>query len=138
MKYWKHRHLLKEFIIIVNIPESKTLNYELFNITGQPNIVTKESNKSYTWTFNSIPASSKDYYQVSDHEYAPRLVFSTANDLKFVFDKFINQNAFVYNANESMNDAVVAITKENSDKLEVALELQKLVVNNLNNFKIFR
>ena len=127
---------VKEFIIIVNIPESKTLNYELFNITGQPNIVTKESNKSYTWTFNSIPASSKDYYQVSDHEYAPRLVFSTANDLKFVFDKFINQNAFVYNANESMNDAVVAITKENSDKLEVALELQKLVVNNLNNLNI--
>lgn len=127
---------IKELVIVVNIPDSQTLNYELLNFTGDPIVVSKNGKKIYTWTFKSIPASSKDYYQESDHESTPRLIFSTAKDLHYAYDKFINQDAFIFTTNESMDEAVNIIKSKTDNQLTTTLNLQKLVSNDLNTLNI--
>ena len=127
---------VNELIIKVNIPASKTFNYELYNFTAEPVISNKNGMKVFTWKFNSIPANSKDYYQEADHGSAPRLIFSTAKDLKFAYDQFVNQDAFIFNTNESMDQAVENIIADETDQLTIALKLQKLVSNDLKNLHI--
>ena len=127
---------VKELIIVVNIPDSQTLNYELLNFIGDPIVDSKNGKKIYTWSFKSIPASSKDYYQESDHESTPRLIFSTAKNLHVAYDKFINQDAFVFTTNESMDKAVDTITSKTNNQLTTTLRLQKLVSNDLNTLNI--
>jgi len=127
---------VKELIVKVNIPASKTLNFELLNLSGEPLISNKNGKKVYTWKFESLPANSKDYYQESDHGSAPRLIFSTSKDLKFAYDQFINQDAFVFNTNESMDKAIDKISSNETDQLTIALELQKLVSNDLKTLNI--
>ena len=127
---------VNELIIIVNIPDSQILNYELLNFKGEPIIDNKNGEKIYTWKFNSIAANSKDYYQESNHEYSPRLIFSTAKNLQSAYDQFINQDAFVFNTNTSMDNAVDKITSDNTNQLTIALELQKFVSSALSTLNI--
>ena len=127
---------VKELIIKVNIPENKTFNFELFNIDVEPLVVTEKDGLVYTWTFNSLPANSKDYYLEKDHLSAPRLIFSTSKDLKKAYDFFVNQPAFDLNTNESMDAVVAVIINGNSDQLSIALDLQKLVCNDLSNINL--
>ena len=127
---------VSELIIKVNIPDSKTLNFELLNFAGEPVISGKNGKKVYAWTFKLIPANSKDYYQEADYGSAPRLIFSTAKDLKFAYYQFVNQNAFNFNTNESMDKAIDKIIADETDQLTIALKLQKLVVNDLKTLNI--
>jgi hypothetical protein len=127
---------VNELIIKVNIPDSKILNFKLLNFKTEPVISSKKGKKVYTWTFKSIPANSKDYYQEDDHGSAPRLIFSTTKDLKFAYFQFVNQNAFVFNTNENMNKTIDKITDDETDQLTIALELQKLVANDLKTLNI--
>ena len=127
---------VKEQIIKVVIPESLTLHSALTNIAGEPITETKNGKKIYIWTFNSIPAISKDNYQESDHGSSPRLIFSTSTNLESTYIDFVKQQAFDFTTNESMDKAVAKITNNESDKLKIALELQKIVSNNLNNIVI--
>ncbi len=127
---------VEELTIRVNIPDSKNLNFELFNIEGEHLVITEKDKIVYTWTFNSLPASSKDYYQEKDHLSAPRLIFSTAKDLKIAYDYFLNQPAFDFSTNEVMDKVVNDIVVNNSDQLKLALELQKIVSNELKTLNV--
>lgn len=127
---------VKELIIKVNVPETKALNFELLNNDTEPLVVTEKDGLVYTWTFNSLPANSKDYYKEKDHLSSPRLIFSTSKDLKKAYDFFVNQPAFDLNTNESMDAAVAEIIKENSNQLSITLELQKLVCNDMSNINV--
>ncbi|MBC8321799.1 MAG: DUF3857 domain-containing protein [Bacteroidetes bacterium] len=127
---------VNELVIRVNIPVSQNLKFELLNIVGEPVINIEKEKKVYTWTFESMPANSKDYYQDVDQIFAPRLIFSTAKDLHFVYDQFINQDAFIFNTNESMDKVVDKISANETNQLTIALELQKLVSNDLGTLNI--
>lgn len=127
---------VKELIIKVNVPENKTLNFELLNIDGEHLVLTEKDKVVYSWTFHSLAASSKDYYQEKDHLSSPRLIFSTAKDLKKAYDFFVNQSAFEFTTNEAMDKVVADIVGKNSDQLVVALELQKLVCNDLKTINV--
>lgn len=127
---------IQELIIKVNIPDSKNLHFELLNLDGDPTITTEKGKKVYIWTFKSISANSKDYYQLSDQLDAPRLIISTAKDMKFAYNQFVNQQAFTLKTNESMDKVVATISSENTDELSIALALQKLVSSNLGTLNI--
>jgi len=127
---------VKELTIKVNIPDSKSLNFELLNIIVEPLVLTDKNGFSYTWTFNSLPSNSKDYYQEKDHLSAPRLIFSTAKDLKKAYDFFVNQSAFDFSTNEIMDKVVADIEAKNNDQLALALDLQKLVSNDLKTLNV--
>lgn len=124
---------VNELTIQIVVPESKNTNFQLLNIEGEPKVVSTTKNKTYTWTFQSIPANSKEYYQVHNQLYEPRLVFSTDKNLHAALSKFASQKAFDFSTNGSMNDAVSKITNDETDPLKVALTLQKVVCNEINN-----
>ena len=127
---------VNELIIKVIIPESQTLNFSLLNFSGEPVLNNEKGRKIYTWTFKSIPANSKDNYQEADNKDEPRLIFSTAKDLEFVYNEFVSKPAFEFETNTSMNDAVNKITTAETDVLTIALQLQKLVSNDINNLNV--
>jgi len=127
---------IQELIIKVNIPDSKNLHFELLNLDGDLTITTEKGKKVYIWTFKSISANSKDYYQLSNQLDAPRLIISTAKDMKFAYNQFVNQQAFTLKTNESMDKVVATISSENTDELSIALALQKLVSSNLGTLNI--
>lgn len=127
---------VNELIIKINIPEKQTLNFELLNIEGTPVIESKNGMVTYAWKFNSIAANSKDSYQEHNHVTEPRLLFSTATDMKSAYKQFINQEAFNYTTNGSMDKVVSDIIKDETDQLKIALNIQKIVSNNINNLDI--
>ena len=127
---------VSKLIVKINIPDSKVLKYELINFISNPIIENKNGKKIYTWTFDSIPANSKDYYQESNHESVPRLITSTAKDLHAAYDNFINQDAFIFNTNESMDKVVDDVIANETNQLSIALKLQQLVCNDLSTLNI--
>lgn len=120
-----------ELTVKVNIPQSANLNFDLLNIEEEALEIIEKDKKVFEWKFNSIPASSKDYYQSYDHAQSPRLIFSTAKDLFSVYSSFVNQEAFNMTSNESMDNFVTTLMEENKDQLQIALEIQKVVSNDL-------
>jgi hypothetical protein len=127
---------LKELTVKVSLPASKKLNYKLLNIESKPAIKTENGLAAYSWTFNNLPASSKEDHQVSGHMDAPRLVFSSAEDLNSVYHTFVNQDAFKLETNTQMNALVKEVISKNPDQLAAALAFQKIVSNNLDNLNI--
>ncbi len=126
---------VEEMTIRVSIPDNLELRYELLNMTLDPVINTKNGKKIYEWSFKSLPATSKEYYQEHYNTLSPRLVFSTFN-MKDAINSFVSQEAFDYMNNESMNKTVGDIVSTETDKLKVALEIQKVVSNNLGSLNI--
>jgi uncharacterized protein DUF3858/uncharacterized protein DUF3857 len=126
---------VNELTIIVEVPSEQLLNLRLLNIAGAPVISNTESSTIYTWKFNSLPANSKDSFQEYDELSAPRLIFSTT-DLQSALSYFTNQSGFDFHANNSMKETVTKITDNENDQLRIALEIQKIVCNNLNNLNI--
>ncbi len=127
---------VKELTVKVNVPENKSLNFELLNIEGEHLVLTEKDKVVYSWKFHSLPANSKDYYQEKDHLSSPRLIFSTAKDLKKAYDFFVNQPAFEFTTNEEMDKVVADVMANNTDQLAVALELQKLVSSDLKTLNV--
>jgi len=126
---------VKELVIRVKIPAGSTLNYAVLNTNSNPVVTNKGGQQVFTWTFSSLPASSKDSNQDSDHTTIPRLIFSTI-DLQGAYSSFMNQEAFDYMTNESMTKAVEDIQAKENDELKTILAIQKLVSNNLSNLSI--
>lgn len=120
-----------ELTVKVNIPQSANLKFDLLNIQGKSMEVIEKDKKVFEWKFKSIPASSKDYYQLHNHTSSPRLFFSTAKDLFSVYSGFVNQEAFDMSTNESMDNFVSALMEEKNGQLQIALEIQKVISNNL-------
>ena len=126
----------KQLDIKVNVPISKSLQFDLLNIDREPVITTEEDKKAYTWTFNNLPANSKDDYQARDHLDTPRLMLSSAENPDELYNQFLNQDTFDFKTNEKMDKLVEKVSAENNDKLSTALAIQKVVSNDLNALSI--
>lgn len=126
---------VNELTIKVVIPDSKELNYELLNINGTPQTELKNGNKTYTWKFNSIPANSKDSYQENFHQDEPRIIFSTTN-MESSLQSFVDQGAFNFISNASIDEVVSNIMKKESYAFKIALEIQRTVSNDIVNIDI--
>jgi len=136
---------VKELTIIVKIPAKKTIldiRYSIFNdrassiehrisvnSSSKPIITTEGSFKVYTWTLKDIPAISAEEFQVSGYEFYPRLIFSTSDDRENLYNEFLAQPAFRYEANEEMASAVASIIADNKETTGIILKLQEKVVN---------
>ena len=121
--------------IIINIPESEDLYFNLMNSDTKPLVETKKGMKVYTWTFSDLPATSKDRFQPSNYASEPQLQFSTLT-FREAYESFVNQEAFDLITDESMSKVVQEELLKNNDKLKLVLELQKVVVNNIGNINI--
>jgi len=126
---------VKQLIIKVRVPAGKVLNYAILNLNTSPVRTKTKGFDVYTWTFKSLPASSKDRYQDNNHVSTPRLIFST-DDLQAAYSNFTNQEAFDYMTNESMTEIVTEIQSKENDELNTVLAIQKVVSNDLNNLRV--
>ncbi len=127
---------IDELIIKINVPKSQPLNFALLNIDGSPNVDYKNGFVTYSWEFSSIAANSKESYQEYDHVSEPRLIYSTAADMKSAYKQFVAQEAFNYATNGSMDKVVSNIIEGQDDQLKIVLELRKIVCNNVNNLNV--
>lgn len=73
---------VKEYILIVNIPEGQNLNYTLMNLSQKPQITEQNGIKQYRWNFKNIPAASRENFQPLNSENKPRFIASDRNDCK--------------------------------------------------------
>ncbi len=122
--------------IRVNVPESKTLNYKLLNMAGEPTVLNENNLKTYVWKFSDLPANSKDSYQLKGHLDARRLLASTANDFNAAYSDFINQESFNFETGDCIDKCLKETSCSKTDQLSVVLDLQKIVTNDLNNLNI--
>lgn len=121
--------------IIIRIPKGMELNYKVFNIRTGPQIIDSDENRVYLFKFTGIKENSHEYHQPKNDTHLPRLVFSTLN-LETAINYLSTQKALNYKTNKSMHKSIQKIRKDKTDDLFVVLELQKLVADNINNYRI--
>jgi len=119
---------VKELDIVVKIPVSQTLTFQLFNFKTTPLAVSDGVYKIYTWKFYNLKALSHEVFQSRDNRLLPRLVFIVG---KQTVEKILSQRAFKLEVNDAMKAAVANIKATVSDPLKIALAIQELVVSEI-------
>ncbi len=125
---------VKEMIIRVNIPEGKELNFRTYNIRSSPKIEVVEGKKVYTWTFRNLKPGSWERNTAA--EKTPRIIYSTAKDLKRVYFSFIGQAAFTYQVSPEMAKFAENIASEEKDEISIIRKIQDFVVNDIASFRV--
>jgi hypothetical protein len=120
---------VKELTFIIRVPSESKLNYSILNSTAIP-VITKEGDlQVYTWKFTNIPAISTEDFQKGGNDLYPKIIFSTAKDRSYIYKEFQKQDAFSYNLNTDMKNAVSVVSTENKEKTDILLKLQDKVIN---------
>jgi hypothetical protein len=126
---------IEDMQLIVKVPSDKTLNHKTLNIRLAPEITNTGGMTVYTWDFKKVDAYSSEYNQ--DPQDLVRVLFTTHQDLKTVYFKFVNQDAFTYPSNDQMDKVVAGIVEEyGEDELKIVMKLQKIVANNTATYDI--
>jgi len=127
---------VEKMIVKIKVPKNTTLHYKILNIRTAPEITEENDFMVYSWTFNSLPARSHEPFQPGNHTSLPRLIFSTAKDMYRMLDMLTQQDAFQYKINKPITSAVEQVMTDCKDDLKMILKLQKMVVDDLNNYNI--
>ena len=117
-----------ELIIRIKIPVNKTAKFELLNSAVIPEIKEENKMRVFTWKFNNIPEYQGEAFQANRITYMPHLLFSTAKDRDEFFNVIIKQAAFEYRVNDKMRKKVGSFRTDASDDVDLALRIQKYVV----------
>lgn len=126
---------LSEKQIIVHIPADQELYFKVFNVRTGPKITDKKGIKTYVFTFKGIAEGSHEPFRASYHADEPVLNFSTLN-MEEVYEFLSSLESLNYKADESMKSAIAEIKKESKSDLQTILAIQKIVVNDLNNYRV--
>ena len=128
---------INELQIIIRVPNSKTLYYRLFdgNKNIEPEISTEGNSKVHKWVIKDTPARIYEDFRPNDYPGLPRLSFNMLEKNR-AFKKFINQTRSLSSVNEQMKKIVTEISENESEKLEVLLKIQKMVVNDLKTYHV--
>lgn len=126
---------VQEEEIIIRIPKGMELNYRVLNVRTGPQIIDSDENRVYLFKFNGIKENSHEYHQPSNDSHLPRLVFSTLN-LETAINYLSIQEALNYKTNKSMQESIQELKQDKTDDLLLILEIQKLVANNINTYRV--
>lgn len=124
----------KEKQVIIHIPANMELQYKVLNIRTAPGITEGKDTKTYTFSFKEMTESTGEWG--TDASLLPRLFFSTAKDLERAYFPFVAQKAFTYQATSAMQDAVNKLKEEPEGELDLALAIQKMVVNEVGSWNL--
>ena len=125
---------IKEKKILIHIPEDKELHFKMLNIRTAPEISADNGVKTYSFSFNAMSGSTQEWG--TDASLLPRLFFSTAKDLERAYFPFVGQKAFTLQLNQSMKNAVSKLKEENEAGLDLALAIQKMVINDIGRWRL--
>lgn len=122
---------VKDYTLIINIPENETLNYTLSNSNSKPSISEKARMKQYRWTIKNIPAANREPFQPENHDNSIRL---TANqypsqqealeNLRQILDKPLNDEGRNFTQN---------LIKDEKTEREKILAIQQYVLTQVAN-----
>ncbi|MGB4204454.1 MAG: DUF3857 domain-containing protein [Bacteroidales bacterium] len=121
---------VNEMQIIVKVPESTTLNYQMYGLRTAPEILKRDNQSIYIWNFNNIPASAKEGFRGKWLPNVPRLTFSTAGSMDDVVKWLVSQPAFDMKINLQMKNIVDSIKARNNNEIKTILDIRQEVVNN--------
>ena len=101
---------VNELTVRVRVPREKALYFKPFNSKITPEKSTEGDFQVYTWHLTHVPALSTDDFQPSGNEAAPRLTFSTINNLGEAYDYLTSQEAFKSAATAMMQSFTATVT----------------------------
>lgn len=115
---------VRELEVIVKVPVSQKLVWQLFNSKVTPVIKNEGDYTIYSFNFRGLKPITHELFQPRDNRLQPRLVFTTG---KQIFEKLTAQPAFILEANDAMKALVEVVRSKESDPLKIALQLQEIV-----------
>ncbi|MBU0765905.1 MAG: DUF3857 domain-containing protein [Bacteroidetes bacterium] len=124
---------VKKFSLSVRIPAGTELKFHTLNDSLTPEIVCDEEWTTYKWAKDNIPACPK-FDRCPGN--TPQLFFSTAAGLDEAKDYLTSLPAFDLEVSTEMKDKALKETEKEKDPLQKALKLQKIIVNNLNHYRV--
>jgi hypothetical protein len=76
-EYFQYEEPIREKVLEIRLPKSRSLFYELANSRKEPETVNEDDFKVYRWTFKDIPQIIEEPDMVPKSHVSPRLFYST-------------------------------------------------------------
>lgn len=122
---------VEDYEVVITVPTRRALKFELMNSEAKAEDSNDGKYRSYKWSFGKIGQQAYEQAAPTNYTTAPTLSFSTFPDIKTAL--------LALNKNKAMNDKLPAdlLSKVNSwkkdakTKMELALNIQKYIVNNI-------
>ncbi|MCD6332237.1 MAG: DUF3857 domain-containing protein [Bacteroidales bacterium] len=118
---------VNRYRIKVEIPDGISLHYHLFNLDMKPKTGRHKGFRTYTWTFNNLPAVIPEKKSNPDGKDLPRLVFSTIDSLVPLINEWSYKPEYAYARNDTMTQAVQNAISGKKSVFERILAIRDLV-----------
>jgi len=123
---------VKNYTVIVKIPQEKTLHYNLLNHNLYPEIKSENGFSVFTWQLKGCAALLRENNHQDFAEFAPRLLFSTCSDWDTLITYLRGSLQSKYTLSEHSKSVLLQdITSLNSDDRIMAL--QNNIAQNISN-----
>lgn len=125
---------VKEYQIIINIPESQTFNYLFSGQNIKPVISVKDQIKQYRWTLRNLPATPHEGWLPANFNTVPRLTASGhASQEAALKDFSLNFTTSLDEAGERFTRELIKNSKKELDKI---ITIQRYVVDQVATCKL--
>lgn len=122
-------------VIIIKIPASMELSYQVQNLRTAPEIKDAKGRKDYIFTFSALAEQTHEQHQSSMDVDLPRLTFSTIGYSEMIA-QFVKQASFSLKINAEMQKLVKTSKAKSKSDMDQVLALQKEICDNLNTWPI--
>jgi len=128
----QHTSPIKELVVIIKVPLGKTLFYRLFDgkTEVEPEVKNEDGFVTYTWTLYNLPTVSFDLHHPNNYTYGANLSFSMV-DKETLFANFMAMYKNTQGVTLGMKEKLIDVADEEAGKLNNALKIQQMVVNEL-------
>lgn len=122
---------VEDYELVLKVPARRALNYSVFNTREKPKENNDNEYRTLEWKFRDVKAQSYEHASPKAYDTAPVIKFSTFSDTKYLFDAFVSQMAFKESSTQGLSEMIAKSQKSTHSELELALEIQKYIVNNI-------
>jgi hypothetical protein len=133
MLLFKENDPVKEYEVIIKVPEGTPLKSAMTATTGSAQPVKENGMDVYTWTIKNLTGAAKDANMPPPETTSVVLLASEINHYQQLLNKIVHQPAFEQQTLPESAQAIIdKILQENRMELMQILEIQKYVINNIN------
>ena len=137
MLIFKENDPVKEYEVIIKVPEGTALKSTITATAGSVKPVTDNGMDVYRWEIKNLSGAAKDAAMPPAETTSVVLLASDAASYQHLFAKIVSQPAFEQQTlPESLQAVIDNILQENRVELMQILEIQKQVINNINTINI--
>jgi len=137
MILFKENDPVREYEVIIKVPEGTPLKSAITATTGSAKPVTDNGMDTYRWEIKNMTGAAKDAAMPPAETTSVVLLASNTASYQHLFTKIVGQSAFEQQTLPASAQAVIDnILQETRVELMQVLEIQKQVVNNINTINI--